>query len=97
MQQQDEAIRANYVKAAIGRSQEDPKCRMCKQNNETISHFVSGFPKLEQKEYKKRHDNVAKAVHQDLSENMRLSKVRGGMTMSRTVYLKMRITRCCGT
>ena len=27
---------------------------------------------------------------------MGLSEVRGGMTMSRTVYLKMRITRCCG-
>ena len=41
---------------------------MCKQNNETISHIVSGCPKLAQKEYKKRHDNVARAVHCNLSE-----------------------------
>ena len=41
---------------------------MCKQNNETISHIVSGCPKLAQKEYKTRHDNVARAVHWDLSE-----------------------------
>ena len=65
---QDQAIRTNYVKATIDRSQDDPKCRMCKQNNETISHIVSGCPKLAQKEYKKRHDNVARAVHWDLSE-----------------------------
>ena len=65
---QDQAIRTNYVKATIDTSQDDPKCRMCKQNNETISHIVSGCPKLAQKEYKKRHDNVARAVHWDLSE-----------------------------
>ena len=45
-----------YVKATIDRLQDDPKCRMCKLNNETISHIVSGCPKLAQKEYKERHD-----------------------------------------
>ena len=65
---QDQAIRTNYVKATIDKSQDDLKCRMCKQNNETISHIVSGCPKLAQKEYKKRHDNVARAIHWDLSE-----------------------------
>lgn len=65
---QDQAIRTIYIKAMIDRSQDDPKCRMCKQNNETMSHIVSGSPKLAQKEYKKRHDNVARAVHWDLSE-----------------------------
>ena len=65
---QDQAISTNYVKATIGRSQDDPRCRMCKQNNKTISHIVSGCPKLTQKEYKKGHENVAGAVHWDLSE-----------------------------
>ena len=65
---QVQAIRTNYVKATINRSQDDPKCKMCKQNNETMSHIVSGCLKLAQKEYKKRHDNVARAVHWDLSE-----------------------------
>ena len=62
---QDQAIRTNYLIATLDRSQDDPKCRMCKQNNETISHIVSGCPKLAQMEYKKRHDNVARAVHWD--------------------------------
>ena len=65
---QDQEIRTNYVIATIDRSQDDPKCRMFKQNNETISHIVSGCPKLVQMEYKKRHDNVARADHWDLTE-----------------------------
>jgi len=40
---------------------------LCKQTNETISHILSAGPKLAQKEYKKRHDNVARAIHWDLS------------------------------
>ena len=67
---QDQAIRANYVKATIERPQEDHKCRMCKQNNETISQIVNGCPKMAKKEYKKRHDNVARAVHWYLSEKI---------------------------
>ena len=51
----------------IDKSQADPKCRICKQGNETISHIVSACPKLAQKEYKRRRDNVARAIHWDLS------------------------------
>ena len=65
---QDQAIRTNYVKTTIDKSQEDLKSRMCKQNNETISHIVSGCPKLVQKEYKKRYDNVARAAGTDPAE-----------------------------
>ena len=56
---QDQAIHTNYVKASIDKSQADPKCRICKQGNETISHIVSACLKLAQKDYKRRHDNVA--------------------------------------
>ena len=40
---------------------------MCRDKNETVSHIVSGCSKLAQKEYKKRHDKVARAIHWDLS------------------------------
>ena len=40
---------------------------MCRDKSETVSHLVSGCSKLAQKEYKKRHDNVARAIHWDLS------------------------------
>ena len=64
---QDQALRTNYIKATIDKSQIDAKCRMCRDKNETVSHIVSGCSKLAQKEYKKRHDNVARAIHWDLS------------------------------
>ena len=71
---QDQAIRTNYLIVTTDRSQDDPKCRMCRQNNETISHIVSGCPKLAQMEYKKRYDNVARVVHWDLSEKYRFER-----------------------
>ena len=40
---------------------------MCRDKNGTVSHIVSGCSKLAQKEYKKRHYNVARAIHWDLS------------------------------
>ena len=40
---------------------------MCRDKNETVSHIVSGCSKLAHKEYKKRHDNVAKTIHWDLA------------------------------
>ena len=32
----DQAIRTNYIKTMVDKSQNDPKCRICKQSNETI-------------------------------------------------------------
>ena len=36
------------------------------KKGESVQHFVSGCEKLAQKEYKRRHDNVAKKVCWDL-------------------------------
>ena len=33
------------------------------KKGESGPHLVSGYEKLERKEYKRRHDNVAKKVH----------------------------------
>ena len=61
-----QSLRTNTIKTNIDKTQEDPKCRMCKQKKETVSHIVSECPKLAQREYKRRHDCVAKALHWDL-------------------------------
>ncbi|XP_067944516.1 uncharacterized protein [Watersipora subatra] len=60
---QDQALRTNYRKAKIEKSTTDPKCRLCKQNDETVSHTVSECSKIAYTEYKGRHDKVASAVH----------------------------------
>ena len=54
------------MKTKIDKSHNDPLCRMCKKADETINHVVSECSKLAQKEYKRRHDNVARALHWDL-------------------------------
>ena len=57
---QEQAIRPNYVKHHIDKTSESPLCRLCGKKGESVQHLVCGCEKLAQKEYKRRHDNVAK-------------------------------------
>ena len=63
---QEQALRANYTKFYFDKGSESPMCRMCGEKAETISHLISECSKLAQREYKKRHDNVAPYVHWQL-------------------------------
>ena len=63
---QEQALRTNYIKHHIDKSIDSPLCRMCGKCGESVQHIVSGCEKLAQKEYKRRHDNVAKKIHWDL-------------------------------
>ena len=47
---------------------------MCGETGETISHIVSECSKLAQREYKRRHDNVARMVHWKLRQKFNLEK-----------------------
>ena len=60
---QEQSLRTNYIKYHIDHSNESPLCRMCSERGESVSHVVSECSKLAQREYKRRHDNVAKYVH----------------------------------
>ena len=71
---QEEAIRTNYVKHKIDKTAQSPLCRMCDKKSETISHIVSECEKLAQKEYKRRHDNVARIVHWKLCGKYNLKR-----------------------
>ena len=53
---QEQAIRTNLIKAKIDKTQEDSRCRMGGEVNETIHHLISECSKMEQKEYKNRHE-----------------------------------------
>ena len=65
---QEQAIRTNYRKYHIDKTSESPLCRLCGKKGESVQHITSGCEKLAQKEYKRRHDNVAKKVHWDISK-----------------------------
>ena len=63
MAAQNQSIRTNLVKTKIDKSQGDSLCRVCRNVDESIDHIISGFSKIAQKEYKRRHDNLGKIVH----------------------------------
>ena len=71
---QELAIRTNCVKHKVYKIAQSPLCRMCDKKSETISHIVSECEKLAQKEYKRRHDNVARIVHWKLCGKYNLKR-----------------------
>ena len=58
MAAQNQIIGANLVKAKIDKSQQDPLSRVCRKVDESRDRIVSGYSKLAQEEYKRRHDNL---------------------------------------
>ena len=60
---QDNAIRTNHIKARIDKTQQNSKCRLCGDTDETINHIISESSELTQKVYKARHDWVGKVIH----------------------------------
>ena len=63
---QNSAIRTNHIKARIGKTQQNSKCRLCDDRDETINHIISECSKLAQKDYKARHDWVGKVIHWEM-------------------------------
>ena len=66
---QEQAIRTNYIKYHVDKSNDSPLCRLCGKRGETVQHIICECEKLAQREYKRRHDNVAKKVHWDLCKS----------------------------
>ena len=62
MAARNSAIRTNYVKANIDKMQQNSKCRLCGDRDETINHIISEFSKLAQKENKTRNDWVGRCT-----------------------------------
>ena len=63
---ENNAIRVNHFKARIDKTQQNSKCRLCGDRDETINHIISECSKLAQKEYKTRHDWVGKVIHWEM-------------------------------
>ena len=60
--------RTNHIKARIDKTQQNSKCRLCGDRDETINYIISECSKLVQKEYKTRHDWVGKVIHWERSK-----------------------------
>ena len=59
----------NNVKAKIDNTQQNSKCGLCGDKEETINHIIRDCSKLSQKEYKTRQDWMGKVIHRELCEN----------------------------
>ena len=57
------AIRTKQIKVRIDKTQQNSKCRLCGNWDETINQIISEYNKLAQKEYKSRYDWVDKVIH----------------------------------
>ena len=60
---QNNAVRTNHIKEGIDKLQQNSKCMLCSDKDETINHIISECSKLAQKEYKTRHDWVGMMIH----------------------------------
>ncbi|KAL1448297.1 hypothetical protein WDU94_009865 [Cyamophila willieti] len=69
---QDQALNTKYHAAKILKVSSDSKCRICKNFDETVHHIMSGCPKLAQKEYIERHDNVGKIIHFEICKSLNM-------------------------
>ena len=63
---QNNAIRTNHIKARIGKTQQNNKCRLCGNRGERINHIISESSKLAEKVYTTRHDWLGKVIHWEL-------------------------------
>ena len=60
---QENSISTKYIKKHIHKKIEIGTCRACKQNKETIQHFISGFLAAVPAKYIERHANVQKYIY----------------------------------
>ena len=52
------ALRTNRIKARIDKTQQNSRCMLCGERDETIDHIISEFSKLAKKDDKNVHDRV---------------------------------------
>ena len=68
---QDSALRTNHIKARIDKTQQNSKCGLCGDRDETIKHIISECSKLAIREYKARHDWVGKVIHWEMCKELK--------------------------
>ena len=58
-----DCLNHDLTKTKIHKSQQESKCRMCGDSNESINHILNECKMLAQKDYKKRHDWVGRRIN----------------------------------
>ena len=68
---QNNTIRTNQIKVRIDKTQQNSKCRLCGDRNETINHIISECSQLAKMEYKTRHDWAGKVIHWEVCKKFK--------------------------
>ena len=68
---QNNAIRTNHIMARIDKTQQNSKCRLCSDRDETINHIISECSKLAQKKYKAKHGWVGKVINWEMCKKFK--------------------------
>ena len=65
-ERKNQSYQSENRKARIEKTQQNSKCWLCDDRDETINHIISECSKLARKEYKTRHDWVGKVIHWEM-------------------------------
>jgi len=66
---QDQVILTrNYKKYILKQPDTDERCRRCGKESKTIQHITAACEQLAPTEYVKKHDGLARLIHQKLAE-----------------------------
>lgn len=63
MAAQENALRLNYIKCVIDKTRDNPLCRMCEAQAETVQHILCGCRVLANTDYLERHNRVGNIIH----------------------------------
>ena len=69
---QEQALRTNWIRKNIDGQEVSELCRVCGKRDESIDHLIAECKKLDQREYKQRHDNIARILHLELCQKFGL-------------------------
>ena len=62
MTAQNNAIRTSHIKARLDKTQQNSKCKLCVDTDQTINHIINKCRKWAHMVYKTRHDCVGKVI-----------------------------------
>ena len=88
---QNNAIRTNQINPRIDKTQQNSKCTLCSDRDETINHIISECSKLAQKEYETGHDWVGKMIHREMCNKFKFNHTKNGICT--TQHRSEKITR----
>ena len=76
---QNTAIRSNQIKARIDKTQQENKCNLRGDRDESINNIISECRNLAQKVYKTRHDWVGKLIHREMCNKFKFDHTNKGV------------------